>query len=257
MDSHIGSFLFEDRISDDWTERRNSYDVGTGSSGCGDRDDIPPALPSLLRDVQSRYHDTSSDHHHPHRRILLEGPQVMTSSLLFDLAISLASNAPCRCRVSDGNDPTECEHCIAVTVIRSVTLRDDSNSSFPIMCHPRPHAPTVSTGEIENDTMRTPSVSSKKRRLEHFDLDNPRLQRAFRRIQILYVNSIQDILQYLLTIASQPLRRQPWSGILMDQLDDIWMPSLHQEYRNDIATTTIRMSQTGMCITFARMHSFL
>jgi hypothetical protein len=75
-------------------------------------------------------------------------------------------------------------------------------------------------------------------------LNNSRFQYAFRRIQIIYVTGIQDILQYLLTIASLPLSIQPVGGIFIDQLDDILMQQ-YNECSEDIAILSIRMSQTG------------
>ena len=197
MESPIGSFLLKD---------------------CGeDHHDDRPLPPSLWRQiVASRY----GDHH---RRLLLQGPHLMTTSLLFDHAIYLASIEPCRCRYSnfrENSDELNC-HCVAVTILRSTARRDDA---FPIRCRPQPER-IDSTGKSddvkhESDAWPTP---------------------AFRRIQIIYVKDMSDILQYLFTIASQPLHQQPWGGILIDQLDAIVIPP----YQECHVTATTIMSQTG------------
>jgi hypothetical protein len=104
------------------------------------------------------------------------------------------------------------------------------------MCQPQ---------QQQDDTSRTtPSISSKKRRLDTVDRHRIHFPTAFRRVQIIYVNGIEDILHYLLTMASQPPSRQPLGGIFIDQLDDILLPQ-YQDYRDDIATNTMRMSQIG------------
>ena len=234
MEGLIGSFLLEDITSQDLTEQNNDFINESTAS------------PSLLHDVLSRYHNIRNDHqNHHHRRIFLDGSHLMTSSLLFDFAISLASNAPCRCHFKkslNGNSRDGCEYCIAVTVIRSVARRDDSNAC-PIMCRPRRHEPVVSSDSDDG----TPLAFSKKRRLDNFGIHCCRFQTALRRVHIIYVNGIQDILHYLLTIASQPLSRQPLGGIFIDQLDEIFVQQF-QDYREDVATTSIRMSQTGTAV---------
>lgn len=185
-----------------------------------DHHDDRPSPPSLWRQVvASRYY------RHHHRRLLLQGPHLMTTSLLFDHAMYLASIEPCRCRYSnlqENSNEMDC-HCVAVTILRSTARRDDA---LPIRCRPRPRPERIDSMEKSDDVK---------------DESDPWPTLAFRRIQIIYVKDMSDILHYLFTIASQPLHQQPWGGILIDQLDAIAMPP-YQECH--VAATTI-MSQTG------------
>jgi hypothetical protein len=259
MESLIGSFLLEEIVSHDSTKQYNcSHD---------DTVDASTAMPSLLLDVLSSYRDIRKDRYHRHRRILLEGSDLMTSSLLFDVALSLASETPCRCRYSnnhfpDGNSRMRsdswppligCEHCVAVTVIRSVARRDDP-TTCPIMCQPAQSTSASSILSVHDNSLKSEDVS-KKRRRDSCDVNRNRS--AFRRVQIIYVSGIQDILHYLLTIASQPLTRQPLGGIFIDQLDEILMPPQQPDYQNDTATTTIRMSQVGTYFLFTPSPDFI
>jgi hypothetical protein len=118
----------------------------------------------------------------------------------------------------------------------------DHPDSFPIPCRPR-HEEEV------NISCFTNGIS------DSFDAATSQLQQAYRRVQILYVTGIPDILQYLLTIASQPLHQQPWGGIFIDQLDDISMQQ-YKGFTNDVTTIAIRMSQTGIAIFWNMCFNF-
>jgi hypothetical protein len=184
--------------------------------------------------------------YHNNKRILLQGPSVITSSVLFDLAISIASNELCRCHIDGGSIGCCCENCNAVTVIRSSALHDQYDN-VPLPCQPL-HDHINDHSDSENGVPRSQSL---RRRLDRTYIEpngatgmQRRRDLALHRIQIYYATGIQDILHYLLTIASQPVQRLPLGGIFIDQLDEILMQQ-YKEYPEDIATIPLRMSQTG------------
>jgi hypothetical protein len=65
-------------------------------------------------------------------------------------------------------------------------------------------------------------------------------QHALQGIQVRLVNGLEDVLQYLLSLAGLPIEQQPVGGILIDGLNRLVYPQ-----SQDPATATIQMSQIG------------
>jgi hypothetical protein len=203
MGSSIGSFLVE----------------GIGADTISN-DSVP--LDSLLRHLAPTYNN---------KRILLQGPAAVSSSLIFDLAISLASNEPCRCRALGRYN---CENCVAVTILRPDV---DEHDNFPMLCHP---LEAQNRNNEHGDTIMT--------NLDRRNLSQPNYVQvqSLHRVQMHHVTSIHDILHYLLTVAGRPIQQQPVGGILIDQFDHmVFQPTSSPE---DAESSMIRMSQASMFI---------
>lgn len=132
-----------------------------------------PVRPCILNTI-------SDDIVHP---ILLSGPEGSgKSSILLDLACTLAAQTPCRC-----ND-TPCR-CNAVLFLSPLAMKE----SFPLFCHP--------WSDQEN---------SQDSRLD---------KNLLNRIRIHHVATLHEIYTILLSLQGLHVTHQPWGGILIDNLD--------------------------------------
>ena len=140
-------------------------------------------IPSLLQTVSQLLAS---------RHLYLQGPPKSgRSSLVFDLAYSIAASAPCRC--NDGN--SHCS-CIAVTIFRPAKAQDDM---YPLCCQPAENSQPLPTQNHESDS---------------FPKD------LLRRIQIRWIASQQDLLTQLLSLQGSPQHEQP-RALFLDDLDEL------------------------------------
>jgi hypothetical protein len=163
-----------------------------------------------------------------------------------DLAISLALNEPCRCRdysaaiVDGGDDGGEsvCESCIAVTILLPSSIAENGET-FPLLCQ-------RNSTTLHDDSLVATTTSSQVRAppQNHYQPDATQ-RRALHRIQVRHVSGLEDVMQYLLSLAGLPVEQQPVGGILVDGLDRL----VQQQYPEGApaATIAIRMSQIGTC----------
>lgn len=166
-------------------------------------------LPSLLR------HATNND-----KRILLQSPtNADSSSLILDLALSLASEQPCRCRTND------CEGCVAVCVL---VLGNNDSPPFPKLC--RPHVAT---------NVAPPRGSDKVD--PYYEPDHTQKQ-LLHRIQIRHVHTLQDILRYGLSLTGLPQEEVPMGGILVDGCLDRLVAA------SNAAHVAMQITQIGMLL---------
>jgi hypothetical protein len=180
----------------------------------------------------------------PNRRILLQGPdECHKMSLVMDLALSVASKEPCRCRVRPGsacsenshpgrsNNHHNCEYCTAVTII---SCESSEGTSFPLFCRP------VDDG---SDHGNLSAVSPTGSGTHNLCRPNSFQQFAMRRIHVRHVvQSLEDVLKYLLTVTGLPVEQQPLGGIFIEGLERIIMP------HEDTASLVIQLSQIGKFI---------
>jgi hypothetical protein len=163
---------------------------------------------------------------HVHRRILLDGPQKSgKSSLVMDLALSVASREPCRCPCFGTNIfqsstsstaycEQTCQNCVAVTVF---VLASNDDRDFPLLCEKQQQSTSKLSSRHSNEKI---------------------LLNTCKRIHVRHVNTVRDVVSYLLTISGLPIDQQPFGGIFIDDIDVLCS-------RNDSASSLIRMSQVG------------
>lgn len=127
-------------------------------------------------------------------RLLIQGPSKSgLSSLLLELACSLASLTPCRCI------ELPCR-CTAVWLLRPADKSSSSEEDcFPLHC--RHLDPSI-------DTIRLPSAFSYPRSLLH-------------RIQVHHISHPRDAYKSLLQVQGLARSKQPYGGILVDDIDRI------------------------------------
>ena len=145
-----------------------------------------------------------------------------------DLALSLASNDPCRCRIIGGDG---CENCVSVTLIVPAVPAEDQEA-FPLLCRP-------AVEENSMDDILVTSSQMQRRQQNRFQPDTTQ-QHAFQRIQVRHVAGMEDLMHYLLSLAGLPVEQQPVGGILIDGLDQM----VHHQSQ-DAASHAIRKNQIG------------
>ena len=155
-------------------------------------------------------------------RILLRGPkQSGKSSIAMNLACAVASDTPCYCKQKSQTQQSSCR-CVAVTFFRPLKQREfsasfvdestpdnatnnDRNSGFPLPCH------QVQQRDVEREEPTTYRTMSS---FDHdWDMD------SLSRIQVHHVNSIREILHYLLSVTGKPPHEQPAGAIIIDDVD--------------------------------------
>jgi len=170
-----------------------------------------------------------------HKRILLQGPaESSKSSLSMDLALSIASKEPCRCRMtgrpsssgSRNSEYSDCQNCAAVTII--TTSNNEQEEDFPLLCR-----------SCVSDSTDSSATQSKLQ--DAFQPDDVQ-QQAMQRIQVRHTTNMEDVLQYLLSLTGLPIEQHPTGGIIVENLDRF--VTQHQ----DAAVATIRMTQIGKLI---------
>jgi hypothetical protein len=139
------------------------------------------------------------------KRIHLVGaPKTGKTSLVMDMAHSIAQSCPCRCL------PHEICHCLAVTMFvmdRTTSSTTTEVEQFPIPCQ------SVSFSETDHGTEqgRVPAPAA---------LSEPRFQiAALGRIEIRRIQSVKELFQYLLTIQGKPVHDQPYGAMIIDDMD--------------------------------------
>ena len=135
-------------------------------------------------------------------QILLQGPaESGRSSLAMDLAVEMAAKAPCRCNS---------RQCICKPV---VFLRPSSKADlfFPMRCC-RSEVDDSGAGfhQRMQQLLKTPKAS------DNGATWNPN---TLRRIQVHHLTSFRDCLQYLLCLQGKPSHEQPYSAIIIDDVD--------------------------------------
>jgi hypothetical protein len=190
------------------------------------------------------------------RRILLQGPDECNAmSLVMDLALSVASKEPCRCRVRPGiaesensqpgrpNNNHYCEYCTAVTII---SCERSEGTTFPLFCRPLENG-----SDHENASSSSSSSSPTRCSTNHYYCRPSNIQQyAMRRIHVRHVvQNLGDVLKYLLTVTCLPVEQQPLGGIFIEGLDRIIMP------QGDSASTVIQLSQVGKFLLCLYLYS--
>jgi hypothetical protein len=157
-----------------------------------------------------------------YRRFVVVGPSKSgKSSLVMDLALSVARREPCRCprygesifqsNRSELRDPV-CHNCIAVTLFLPA-LKD---CEFPLLC----------------EKQQFKSKKQHIRKNEHIAVSGSK------RINVRHVTSARDIVSYLLSAGELPREKQSFGGFFIDDIDVICS-------RNDTSSSLIRTSQIG------------
>lgn len=150
------------------------------------------------------------------KRIILSGPKKSgKTSIAMNLACSLASDAPCTCKQIQ----PLCR-CVAVTFFRPASEHDFASSDdgnendcrFPLPCH-LVHD-DLDLGPMGNESRLNPTETAYRSTSER-DWD----VHSLGKIQVHNVNSIREILYYLLSIKGKALHEQPSSAIIIDDLD--------------------------------------
>ena len=153
---------------------------------------IPPCL--LLGDEQDDKNATS---------ILLQGPPKSgRTSIAMDLAYSIAASAPCQCPA-----PNYCA-CVAVTMFVRAQSNKDPSDDFPLIC--RQILPNEEPKDFE---MRWKHITQEPSRTKGWE------PQILKRVQVYHVSSLREVLKYLLSVQSKPLREQPSGSIIIDDLD--------------------------------------
>jgi hypothetical protein len=223
------------------------------------------------------WHHLVNDAAHCASRILLSGDESHESvqvldSLTMDLALSLASNQPCRCRRRHGtgqidnalateHEPTtrvECDGCVAVVIIMPYcTDTSVEEEIFPLLCH------FAVVDSVTNDTNPTDDSLEPKNTMLPGAADSGiagnRCHHTaaqllnLRRIQIRRVTGLMDVWHYLLALPGLPAEQHPVGGILLHGLNRILASSSSTATAPqpvppppmDAAVSTIRQTQLG------------
>jgi hypothetical protein len=221
---------------------------------------------------------------HGANRILLSGDESLESmqvldGMTMDLALSLASNQPCRCRrrhrtgqqvdttLAPEHDPTsrvDCGGCVAVVIIMPYYSTDTAveEEMFPLLCH------CATVDSVTNDTNPADDSLASKNAMLAGTADNGgaagnRCHATaaqlldLRRIQIRRVAGLADVWHYLLALPGRPVEQHPLGGILLHGLNRILAssstanatapqsPPPQSPPSMDAAVATIRQTQVG------------
>lgn len=226
----IGSSVVEDATVWDYPARQQQCEQPARGKD---------VLPSLILDACQ-----SNNNNNNNKRFLLQGPTVLASSLTMDLALSLASNEPCRCRTFGGREYDGCENCVSVSLIVPAVSAVDEET-FPLLCRPAPGACGENDPSQMNEFLVAAAsitqIQQRRREQNRFQPDTTQ-QHALQGIHVRHVAELDDVMHYLLSLAGLPLAQQPVGGILIDGLD-----RLVGQQSQDPATVAIQMSQIGTC----------
>lgn len=135
-------------------------------------------------------------------QILLQGPaESGRSSLAMDLAVEMAAKAPCRC------NSRQCI-CKPVAFLRPASKAD---SFFPMRCC-RSEVDDSGAGfhQRMQQLLKTPQARDDGATWD---------PNTLRRIQVHHLTSFRDCLQYLLCLQGKPSYEQPYSAIIIDDID--------------------------------------
>jgi hypothetical protein len=209
-----------DQSSAEWHRQSPGVIEGDDGSEGVQRLPLPSHPPSFIESVLMTEDAATKDVNHA----FVCGPQQSgVSSLLLELACSLASKTPCRCppnragRVARGpSSPVvspapsravlPCSGCTAVLIFRPAKLSNEECDPFPIPCRsldakqPR----NDETSDCEGD--------------EGHSTPSPAL---LRRIQIHHVGSVRDMFHTLLQVQGWDKSKRPVGGILVDDFHRI------------------------------------
>jgi hypothetical protein len=221
-------------------------------------------------------------------QILLSGDESLESmqildSLTMDLALSLASNEPCRCRLRRrhrtgqvdktlAEDETattsrvDCDGCVAVVIVMPYSTETTvEEEMFPLLCH------CATVNSITTDTNPEDDSLAPKNSMLPGTADggtagnrcHPTADQLLnlRRIQIRRVAGLADVWHYLLALPGQPAEQHPVGGILLHGLNRLVASSSSGTASTaasataaaappfmDAAVATIRQTQVGAYI---------
>jgi hypothetical protein len=207
-----------DQSPSEWHRQSPGVIEGDDGSEGVQRLPLPSHPPSFIESLLMTEDAATKDV----KKAFLYGPQQSgMSSLLLELACSLASKTPCRCppnRVgrsargpsSPAVSPTPsrampCSGCTAVLIFRPAKHPNECDP-FPIPCHsldakqPRYDETSDCVGDRENST------------------PSPVL---LRRIQVHHVGSVRDMFHTLLQVQGWDKSKRPLGGILVDDFHRI------------------------------------
>jgi hypothetical protein len=222
---------------------------------------------------------------HGASRILLSGDESLESrqvldGMTMDLALSLASNQPCRCRrrhrtgqqvdtttLASEHEPTsrvDCDGCVAVVIIMPYCSTDTAveEEIFPLLCY------CATVDSVSNDTNAADASLASKNAMLPGPADyggaaggrcHPTAAQLLdlRRIQIRRVAGLADVWHYLLALPGRPVEQHPLGGILLHGLNRILASSStatntaananapQSPPSMDAAVATIRQTQVG------------
>jgi hypothetical protein len=195
---------------------------------------LPSHPPSFIETVLMVEDSATKDVKHA----FLHGPQESgMSSLLLELACSLASKTPCRCppsrasrsamRPSSPASPASsralpCNGCTAVLIFRPAQHPNECDP-FPIPCHGIGAKQERDDETLDCDGDTRPSAPS------------PEL---LRRIQIHHVGSARDMFRTLLQVQGWGKSQRPVGGILVDDFHRIVSESHPEATRGSVGPTT-------------------
>ena len=163
------------------------------------RTPIQPSDPSFLSMAAGNTRTTGP------KTILLQGPsECGRSSLAMEFAMEMASKATCCCSPAQQQQPCVCR---PVALLRP----DTTDDSFPIPCR--------RFGKQQQQQ----STKNLNRFKSGDDNNNDKLwnQSILERIQVYHFGSFRDTLLYLLSLQGKPLQEQPYSAIVIDDLDSL------------------------------------
>jgi hypothetical protein len=198
-------------------------------------------------------------------QILLSGDESLESmqildSLTMDLALSLASNQPCRCRLrrrhrtgqvnktlaEPEDEPTsrvDCDGCVAVVIIMPYSTDTVvEEEMFPLLCHCATVNSAINDANLADDSL-APKNSMLPGAADGGTAGNichPTADQLWnlRRIQIRRVTGLADVWHYLLALPGVPAEQHPVSGILLHGLNRILASSSSDGPANTTASTT-------------------
>jgi hypothetical protein len=286
--------IFDLRLSCDGRQRCAKMTAGIGHSvlqddalqyGVSSPLTIPPPAPCTAARPPQWTHRGLWRHHVDEvavpgagRRILLSGDESLESmqildSLTMDLALSLASNQPCRCRLrrrhrtgqvledDEATSRVDCDGCVAVVIIMPYSTETAvEEEMFPLLCHCATMNRVANDANPEDDSL-APKNSVLPGTADGGTAGNichPTADQLLnlRRIQIRRVAGLAEVWHYLLALPGVPAEQHPVGGILLHGLNRILASSSGTASATaaaappfmDAAVATIRQTQVGAYI---------